>query len=255
MKRLFQIILIFTLNVIIFAPKANAQSTDRDYIRLGNKQYRKALKDNDASGFTKALTNYTKALEKSKSVEAFYNFGCASLAHQQDSTANAAYLMADSLGFTNPLKRAKNFHNMGNIWYLYGVQQMRSNGKETAKAFQNAVNLYKSSLRCNPNDDETRYNLAMAQYQLKKNQNNNGGGGGNDNNKDKDKDKKDQNKDQQKQQQQKQQQQQQQQQQQKDQMSDQAAEQLLNSAQQDERSVQQKVKATPQKRRSLEKDW
>ena len=39
-------------------------------------------------------------------------------------------------------------------------------------------------------------------------------------------------------------------------MSDQAAEQLLNSAQQDEKSVQRKVNQNPNnKRRSLEKDW
>ena len=39
-------------------------------------------------------------------------------------------------------------------------------------------------------------------------------------------------------------------------MSDQAAEQLLNSAQQDEKGVQHKVnKNQNNKRRSLEKDW
>lgn len=245
MKQIYCIIL-FALQIILFCPASRAQSTDRDYIRTGNKLYRKALKDNDAAAFTKALTSYTKALEKNKTVEAFYNFGCASLVQQQDSSANVAFMMADSLGFTNQLKRAKNFHNLGNVWYMYGVQQMRSNGQNAGSAFQNAVNLYKSSLRCNPNDDETRYNLAMAQYQLKKNQNSQGGGG-NDNNKDQEQDKKDQQK--------QQDQQKQEQQQQKDQMSDQAVEQLLNSAQQDEKNVQQKVKVNPQRRRSLEKDW
>ena len=39
-------------------------------------------------------------------------------------------------------------------------------------------------------------------------------------------------------------------------MSDQTAEQLLNSAQQDEKSVQRKLKEnTNSRRRSLEKDW
>ena len=42
----------------------------------------------------------------------------------------------------------------------------------------------------------------------------------------------------------------------KDEMSDQAAEQLLNSAQQDEKSVQQKLNKNKNgKRRNLEKDW
>lgn len=249
MKRLFYILLLMVLHVSVFA-----QSTDRDYIRLGNKKYR-------SGDFEKAMTNYQKALEKKKTVEAFYNYGCAALFMGRDSLANNAFINADSLGFTNKLKRAKNFHNLGNAWYAYGVQQLRSNGQEAGKAFQNAVNFYKSSLRCNPKDDETRYNLAMALHQLKKNKNNNGGGGGGNDDKSKDKDK-DQ-KDQQKQDQQKKQDQQQQQQQnqpqekkeQKDQMSDEAAEQLLNSAQQNEKSVQRKVQTNPQKRKSLEKDW
>lgn len=247
MFRIYHILLLLVFQSTLFISQVEAQSTDRDYVRLGNKHYRKGE-------FDKALTNYTKALEKKHSVEAFYNFANSALLQGQDSTALSSFQMADSLGITNHLKRAKNFHNMGNVWYMYGVQQLRSNGKDAGSAFQNAVNLYKSALRCNPNDDETRYNLAMAQYQLKKNQN--GGGGGGNDDKNKDKDKQDQkNKDEQKKQEQQKQDQQQQQQDKKDQMSDQAAEQLLNSAQQDEKNVQQKVKVNPQQRRSLEKDW
>lgn len=247
MKRIFNILFI-TLHLALFALVANAQSTDRDYIRIGNKHYHKGE-------FDKALTNYTKALEKKKTVEAFFNFANASLQQGQDSTACVAFLNADSLGYTNQLKRAKNFHNLGNIWYVQGIRQMRSNGDGAGKAFQTAVDLYKSSLRCNPKDNETRYNLAMAQFMLKKNQGNGGGGGNDDKNQDKDKQDQQKKDEQKKQEQQKQQQDQQQQQDQKEQMSDEAAEQLLNSAQQDEKNVQQKVKVNPQRRRSLEKDW
>lgn len=246
MKRIYYILLLFILQSAL--SYVNAQSTDRDYIRIGNKQFHQAK---SAADFDKALTNYSKALEKKKTVEAFYNYANASLMLGQDSTALAHYQMADSLGFTNKLKRAQNFHNMGNIWYRYGVQQLRSNGQNAGQAFQNAVTLYKNALRCNPTDNFTRYNLAMAMHQLKKSQN---GGGGQDKDQNDDKDKKDdQKKDEQKKQDQKKQEQDQQDQ--KDQMSDQAAEQLLNSAQQDEKSVQQKVKVNPQRRKSLEKDW
>ncbi len=247
MNRFLNILILLAFQFVLFAPKADAQSTDRDYIRLGNRHYHKGE-------FDKALTNFTKALEKKKTVEAYYNFANAALAQGQDSTANVTYMMADSLGFTNSLKRAKNFHNMGNIWYMQGVREMRSNGQNAGKAFETAVNLYKCALRCNPEDWQTRYNLAMAQHQLKKNQNGGGGGGNDDKNQDKDKDKKDEQK-KEEQKKQEQQQNQQQQQQDKDQMSDQAAEQLLNSAQQDEKNVQQKVKVNPQRRKSLEKDW
>ena len=175
------------------------------------------------------------------------------------------YKKADSIGTNDPMRKARNFHNMGNIWYAQGMAASRQQGGNAVAAFQNAINYYKSSLRCNPEDDETRYNLAMAQHQLKKNQDQQQNGGGND---DKNKDKQDQDKqqqqkqDQQKQDQQKKDEEKQQQQQQpqpakkKDDMSDQVAEQLLNSAQQDEKGVQQKVnKNQNNKRRSLEKDW
>lgn len=247
MRRLLYSILLFVAVLPMVAQSA------RDCIRLGNVAYRQGQYD-------KAETYYLKSIEKSPSFEAYYNLGNAYIMQQKDSTAFENYKKADSIGTNDPMRRAKNFHNMGNIWYAQGLAATRQEGGNAVSAFQNAVNFYKSSLRCNPDDNETRYNLAMAQYQLKKNQNNNGGGGGND---DKNQDKQDE--EQQKQDEQKQdqqqnneqnKQQQQQPEQQKDEMSDQTAEQLLNSAQQDEKGVQHKVNQKPNNgRRALEKDW
>lgn len=250
MKRLFYILLLFAACATTFA-----QTTDRDYLRMGNRHFHKG-------DYNKASTNYSKAKDRKVTAEALYNFGCASLFLGNDSLALASFMQADSVGFTNQLKRAKNFHNIGNMWYLNGVQHLKqNNAEEASKSFQNAVVFFKSSLRCNPKDDETRYNLAMALHQLKKNQNNKGGGGDSKDDKNKDKDQKNQDKkDQQKKQdnksdQQDQNQPQPQSQKDKDQMSDQAAEQLLNSAQRDEERMQNKLKVNPQRRRALEKDW
>lgn len=244
--------LLYSILLVIFVLPAMAQSA-RDFIRMGNAAYRHQQYD-------KAETYYLKSIEKSPSFEAYYNLGNAYIMQQKDSTAFENYKKADSIGTQDPMRKARNFHNMGNIWYAQGLAATRQEGGNAVSAFQNAVNFYKSSLRCNPDDNETRYNLAMAQYQLKKHQNDNNGGGGND---DKNQDKQDE--EQQKQDEQKQdqqqnneqnKQQQQQPEQQKDEMSDQTAEQLLNSAQQDEKGVQHKVNQTPNNgRRSLEKDW
>lgn len=249
MRRLF-----FSIFVSLLVLPAMAQSA-RDLIRLGNVAYR--LKQYD-----KAETLYLKSIEKSPSFEGYYNLGNAYVMQQKDSTAFENYKKADSIGTNDPMRKARNFHNMGNIWYAQGLAAMHQEGGNATGAFQNAVNFYKSSLRCNPDDNETRYNLAMAQYQLKKNQDQNGGGGNNDKNQDKDKQEKEKQKqeqqkqEQQKQEEQKQEQQQAQPEQKKDEMSDQAAEQLLNSAQQDEKAVQRKVKKNQNnKRRNLEKDW
>lgn len=232
-----------------------AQSA-RDFIRMGNKAYREKQ-------YEKAETMYLKSIAKDPTFEGYYNLGNAYVMQMKDSTAFENYRKADSIGTSDPMRKARNFHNMGNIWYAQGMAASRQQGGNAVAAFQRAVDFYKSSLRCNPDDNETRYNLAMAQHQLKKNQdqqNQNGGGGDDDKNKDK-QDQQQQKQDQQKQDEQNkdkqdQQQQQAQPEQKKDDMSDQVAEQLLNSAQQDEKGVQRKVnKNQNNKRRSLEKDW
>ena len=248
---------IFSILLMMMVLPMMAQSA-RDFIRMGNKAYREKQYD-------KAETMYLKSIAKDPTFEGYYNLGNAYVMQMKDSTAFENYKKADSIGTNDPLRKARNYHNCGNIWYAQGMAATRQQGGNAVAAFQRAVEFYKNSLRCNPNDDETRYNLAMAQHQLKKSQDQQQQNGGND---DQNKDKQDQDKqqqqkqDQQKQDQkkgedkQKQQQQQPQSQQKKDEMSDQAAEQLLNSAQQDEKGVQRKVnKNQNNKRRSLEKDW
>jgi tetratricopeptide (TPR) repeat protein len=229
-----------------------AQSA-RDFVRLGNRAYR-------AGQYDKAETYYLKSLAKEPSFEAYYNLGNAYVMQQKDSTAFENYKRADSIGSNDPLRKARNFHNMGNIWYAQGMGAMRQQDGNAVGAFQNAVNFYKSSLRCNPADNETRYNLAMAQHQLKKSQDQQKNGGNNQQQQQQDKQKQQQQQQQQQQDQQKKDQEQKKEQQKpepkKDEMSDQAAEQLLNSAQQDERGVQRKVnKKQNFQRRNLEKDW
>ena len=127
---------------------------------------------------------------------------------------------------------------------------------QSQKDYAKAVEAYKESLRNNPKDDETRYNLALAQKQLQDQQQNQ--------DQNQDQDKQDQQKEQDKQQdQQKDQQQNQDQQQQPSQpekkdneMSKENAEQLLNSVMQDEKDVQDKVKKQQVLQGGrLEKDW
>lgn len=277
---------ILTLCALFLSMQLVAQNSDRDCIRMGNKHFRE-------KEYNKAETWYRKALEMNKSLEAYYNLGNAVAAQGNDSVAFDQYKKALEQIAETPEKKAYVYHNMGNMTYLNGRSLMKANSPDAMKSFQQAVELYKSALRCNPSDDETRYNLAMAQYMLKKNQQNQDQQGQNqDQNKDqqqnKDQDKKDdqkdkqdqgdQNKDQQKDQQKDQdkqdqqnkdqqqnqnqqnqdqkKEQQQQQQPQKPQIDDKTAEQLLNSAQQDEKAVQRKVqKAEKAHRQGLEKDW
>lgn len=221
------------VSALAFAAVANAQQTDRDYIRQGNRYFKYGERD-------KAVTAYQKAIEKHPTVEAFYNLGCAS----QDTTTIQWYMKAESLGFKNAGKRAMNFHNMGNVWFMTCMANIRSNDPNLGRYIDAAIENYKSALRCNPNDEETRYNLAVAQWIKSHTRPGDG-----------DKNSQQQQEQDQQQQQQQQDQQKKEQQKKKDEMSDEVVEQLLRSAQQDEKDVQKKVNAVSNRRRSLEKDW
>jgi len=219
--------------LVLTALSATAQ-TDRQYIRQGNKQFR-------SGDYPNAEVSYRKAIEKNpKNPQAVFNLGNALMAQKKDSAAVVQFENASKLE-TNPLRKAKSFHNMGVVC-------------QSHKMYGEAIEAYKSALRLNPADNETRYNLILCKHQQQKQQQNqqqNQQG----NNDDK---KKDDKKDQQKQDQQKDKQDdKKQQEQQKPQMSKENAEQLLNAAIQNEKQTQDKLKKAQQQpqRRSTQKNW
>jgi len=139
-------------------------------------------------------------------------------------------------------------------------QQFYNNLQENLKIIQTPIKDYKESLRNAPENDSTRFNLAMAQdyekkvAQILQSMTPPSNGQNNQNN-----DKKDQDQDQQQQQEEQQQQQQQQQQeeqQSKDQMSKENAEQILNALEQEEKEKQKKRKIEQKDSRyKTDKDW
>lgn len=227
---------------LLLAAGASAQKAERDYIRKGNRLF------ND-SVFVDAEVNYRKALEANpKSTVSMYNLGNTLSQQQKAQEAMEQYVAASNIE-KDKTKLAQIYHNMGVLLQA---------GKDYAKA----VDAYKMSLRNNPADHETRYNLALAQKMLKDQQQNQ------DQNQDKDKDqenkqdqkKQDQNKDKendQKKDDKKDQQQPPKPEKQDNQMSKENAEQLLNSVMQDEKDVQDKVKKQQKVIQGgrLEKDW
>ena len=246
-KIFFSCVLMVALSTVCVT-SVQAQSTDRDYIRLGNRCYR-------VGQFQQAETNYRKALDKKQSFEALYNLGNALVMQRQDSTANQRFVDAIRLESPNKQKMSHAYHNVGNLFYASGLADKMAGKQEAMQAFQLAVENYKSALRLNPDDNETRYNLALALKQLKDAKKNGGGGNSKDNQKDKNQDKQNKQNKPKQDNKQKEQKQPQKQQPQKQQMDDKTAEQLLNSAQQDEKNVQRKVNRNKATRRTLEKDW
>ena len=229
----------FIGTLLLFSAAVSAQKTERDYLRSGNKLYNDSL-------FVKAEIDYRKALEiNPKSSDAMYNLGNSLLMQQKAKEAMEQFQAASKLE-TDKEKLAHIYHNMGVIL-------------QSSKQLPQCIEAYKESLRNNPKDNETRYNLVLAQKQLKdQQQQQQNQDQKNDQKQDQKQDEKEQNKDQQNQDQKQQQQNQNQQQQRqnKDQMSKENAEQLLRAAMQDEKDVQDKVKKQMQvSGKKLEKDW
>ena len=225
--------------LLLMAATASAQKAERDFIRKGNRFFKDSV-------YVDAEVNYRKALETNpQSTVSMFNLGNTLAQQNKLQEAMEQYVAATKIE-KDKNDLAQIYHNMGVIF-------------QSQKDYGKAVEAYKQSLRNNPKDDETRYNLALAQKLLKDQQQNQ------DQNQDKNQDqkqnqkddKKDQNKDQQEQDKKDQQNQNQQQQQQnKDEMSKENAQQLLNAVMQDEKNVQDKVKKQLQiQGKKLDKDW
>jgi tetratricopeptide (TPR) repeat protein len=204
-----------------------AQKVERSYIRKGNRLY------NDSS-YIDAEINYRKALEiNPKSTVSMYNLGNSLIYQQKNKDALEQYVSAS--------KMEKDKYKLSYIYHNIGVLFHRD------KDYKQAIEAYKKALINNPKDDETRYNLSLAQKLLKdeqdnkennqkENKNNDSNNSSNNNKHDSSKSSKSSERD--------------------PKMSKENAEKLLNSVMQDERDVQDRIKKQQKLHGGrLEKDW
>lgn len=223
------VILFFTSVVLTYA------QTDKKFIRKGNHEY-------DKEKFPDSEISYRKAFDKNKeSADALFNTGDALYKQKKFEEAGKQFEENYSMN-EDKKKKSASLYNMGNSLLM-------------ANKVKESIDAYKGSLKLNPKNVETKYNLAYAQdllqkqqqqqqQQKQKDQNKNN----QDKNQDKQQQKKDQkdkqdNKDQNQDNKDQQQKQQQQQQQQQDQgISKEDAQRVLNALANDEKNVQEKVK-------------
>lgn len=114
------------------------------------------LRDGDTSykneDFASAEENYRRALEKEASEKAMYNLGNA--LYQQDRMEEAAGAFEQALSSSDdPKVQSQAYHNLGNTLFQMGE-------------YEKSVEAYKNALRLDPQDFDTKYNLAQAQRQL-----------------------------------------------------------------------------------------
>ena len=227
-----------------FLSPASAQKQTRKNIREGNKEYKQEK-------YVDAEVDYRQALStNARSPEAAYNLGNAlyKQAKGQESMEQYKAVIGNE---TDKSKISMAWHNIGNIFLSSSKDQQ---GNINNEALRSSIEAYKNALRNNPKDDETRYNLALAQKLLQENQNQ-------DQNQQQQQDqqqKQDQQDQQQNEDQQQQDQQQDQQQQNPDEMSRQNADQILEAMMHEEKNTQERVKAQQmqqQKQRKTDKNW
>lgn len=228
------------LSLLTFA--ATAQDAHK-WLRKGDKAY-------EDKNFSDAEVNYRRALEKENSPKGTYNLGNSTYRQERYDEAVKHFESAAAAAKDNAAK-ARAYHNLGNAHF--------KNQK-----YQESIEAYKNALRLNPNDLDTKQNLANALRRLPpppppQNQQSQG----------------QENKDQQQQQQQQQNQQNQQsgenkneneqqqqqqespsgQQEQPQDLSKEEAQQLLEIMNQEEQKVQQKLRKAQGKNKKSSKDW
>ncbi len=142
MKYCKYIVLIVLSSTLIFA------KTPKNLIRKGNEQY-KNKKFNDAE------ISYRKSLEiENNSEVGIFNLGDALYKQKHYDKAADEFKSITSQNISKDLI-SKAFHNLGN--------SLLKSGK-----LEQSIEAYKNSLKNNPNDFDTKYNLEYAKKLLKK---------------------------------------------------------------------------------------
>jgi Ca-activated chloride channel homolog len=243
---MYKIILLVCIPVIMYAQSA------RSLINDGVDLYKK-------ENYVDAEVKFRKGIEKTpESFEANFNLGDAYYKQQKyDEAVNS---------FHNALKFTESKDNKAKVYHNIGNSLLKSN------QLKESIEAYKSSLRLNPDDQDTKYNLSYALQMLEQQQQNKDqqkDDKNKDDNKDQDKQQQDNGQNEQKDQDKQQQDQQQQnqspedqkaqqdklKQQDKDNMSKEEAEQILNALKNNEQDLQKKLRQKTGIKVNTEKDW
>ena len=224
--------LLLTLSFLISI--TSIAQNKKSFLRDGNKLY-------TDSSYNNAEMKYRKSLEEDQD---YFNasFNLADAIYKQERYGEASALF-NALRDNAPTETdlAKVYHNLGNS--LVKEQKL-----------EEAIKAYRSALRINPDDEDTRYNLALSTKQKQKQKQEKQEQENKDNTEDQKEKKQEENKDKQEQ---KDEEQQKQPEEEKEEMSKEAAEKMLEAIQQQEKDLQEELqkKKVKGKRVKVLKDW
>lgn len=135
---------------MISGQQGYSQEKDKN-LPAGNEQFA-------SKKFVDAEADYRISVSKfKKKAIASYNLGNAIYKQKQNSEAK--------LAFANAAKKAKLYSQKHNAYHNMGNALMND------KKYEEAVEAYKNALRNNPDDEETRYNYALAKKMNKEHPN------------------------------------------------------------------------------------
>ena len=221
-----------TLFILSFLMSFNAFAQNKKaFLRGGNELYAD-------SSYNEAEMQYRKSLEKDQD---YFNasFNLADAVYKQERYEESS-LLFDALKDNAPTKidLAKVYHNLGNS--LVKEQKL-----------EEAIDAYKSALRINPKDKDTRHNLAITYKEQQKEQENKEQENKEQENKEQE------NKENKEQENKEQQENESKPQEKKEEMSKEAAEKMLEAIQQKEKELQEELqkKKVKGKRVKVLKDW
>lgn len=238
--------LLILLLVLGFSLQGTYAQSEKKAVRKGNKEFKKEQ-------YLDSEISYRSALEQNKeSYKARFNLGDA--LYKQDKYEEAGSTFEGlTQGDASQKRRADAYYNLGNSFFKN-------------EQLEESIEAYKEALRLNPNDFETKYNLAQALRLIEQqenpenqdqDQNEDGDGEGDDNqqdqqqNPDENEDEQDQNQDN------SQDDQQQQQEEREQQISPEDAQRMLDAIQDKEKEIQERLKEEKAKEAKVkvEKNW
>jgi|SRR5690554_2833982 tetratricopeptide (TPR) repeat protein len=148
LKNIFLMIFFLGVGNFLLAQTSN----QKDYIVKGNQNY-------EQLDYSKAEAQYRAALaEEENSIKANFNLGNALYQQQKYEQSRTHYDKVVRNRKASESDKSKAYHNIGKT-YL--------DEKKPDKAVEN----FKEALKLNPNDDETRYNYALAKKMLEEQEN------------------------------------------------------------------------------------
>lgn len=141
------IIAVILLSTLGISHDAFGEKEVRQHSRKGTKLYQK-------KEYSKAEIEYRRALELNPN-DKISNYNLANTLYNTERKEETVKLYQSLLEQpqNKPDEKADISHNLGNAFMA-------------GKKYAEAINAYKQSLRSRPNDEETRYNLALAQKLL-----------------------------------------------------------------------------------------